>query len=182
MGNCLEGSTENAKCTGCGYQKCDCTDGNWSSTYCRRCDPSWKYQIPGTYDATYNAWLNSNPKPVPPAVYTRINNFPNILCQACTQCVEFTNLTANTVTTGSISQAQQCIANMKQALTAEQAAAERAAAERAAAERAAIEAAERNRKIMITILIIFIIAVVLFIIYYSGAVTGSAEVINLLKV
>jgi hypothetical protein len=194
MGNCLEGSTENAKCTGCGFKKCDCTDGNWSSTYCRRCDRSWKYQNPGYYDSLYQHWLRNNPEPVPPAVYRRLDNFPNILCQACTQCIEFSDITANTVTAGSISQAQNCLANMKTAYQKEQDAKAAADAEeqrkKEEAERlareAAIKAAEEaafKKKMMITVLLVLFFAVVIYIIYaYSDdSTTGAAEVMSFLQ-
>jgi hypothetical protein len=132
MGNCNSESGAKQKCTGCGFKKCDCTAG--LDSQCGKCDPSWKYQIPGTYDATYNTWLKANPKPVKPIFDPQPPlNSMDFVCTQCVQCQDFSGITAG----GSLdikdpSQVMQCIGKMKDKQEAEIAAADAAVAKAAA--------------------------------------------------
>lgn len=99
------------KCTACIDKKCNCMSG--ASEYCGTCKNEYRYNTRSAYQDQYDAWIRNNPKPTAPAVYTRQTNYPNILCQACTQCVEFSNINANNVKASDINQAQQCVANMR---------------------------------------------------------------------
>lgn len=146
MGNCNSSSEIQQKCTGCGYKKCDCTAG--LDKICGRCDPSWKYNIPGTYDAQYNAWLRANPRPVKPVFDPQPPlNSMDFVCTQCTQCQDFSGITAGGgINITDPSQVMTCIGKM-QDKAAEEKAATIAAEEKAAAiaaEKAAANAANNT--------------------------------------
>jgi hypothetical protein len=119
-----------SKCHSCGYHRCDCTAGldQWCKT-----DRCGEYQYnanystypgptPKTWATAESEWLYKNPKPIQPippdsTKYPDFRgdewpNFPNIICQSCTQCMDFTNLTADQI---NISQLQQSCINKLQA-------------------------------------------------------------------
>lgn len=131
MGNCNSSSEIQQKCTGCGYKKCDCTAG--LDKICGRCDPSWKYNIPGTYDAQYNAWLRANPRPIKPVFDPQPQlNSMDFVCTQCTQCQDFSGITAGGgINITDPSQVMTCIGKMQDKAAEEKAAA--IAAEKAAA-------------------------------------------------
>lgn len=114
MGNCNSESEIKQKCTGCGYKKCDCTAG--LDRICGRCDPSWKYNIPGTYDAQYNAWMAANPRPVQPVFDPQPPlNSMDFVCTQCTQCQDFSGITAGgTLSIKDPSQVMTCIGKMQE--------------------------------------------------------------------
>jgi hypothetical protein len=118
-----------AKCQSCGYYRCDCTAGldGWCKT--SRCN-DYKYNsnystFPGPTPMTWvdaeSLWHRNNPKPVAPTApdlldYTLGNGvawpvFPNIICQSCSQCMNFSNLTADKI---DINQLQQSCINKLQ--------------------------------------------------------------------
>lgn len=142
MGNCNSSSEIQQKCTGCGYKKCDCTAG--LDKICGRCDPSWKYNIPGTYDAQYNAWLRANPRPVKPVFDPQPQlNSMDFVCTQCTQCQDFSGITAGGgINITDPSQVMTCIGKMQDKAAEEKAAA--IAAEKAAANAAANAANAAN--------------------------------------
>lgn len=113
MGNCNSESEIKQKCTGCGYKKCDCTAG--LDRLCGRCDPSWKYNIPGTYDAQYNAWMAANPRPVKPVFDPQpALNSMDFVCTQCTQCQDFSGITGGgSVNITDPSQVMTCIGKMQ---------------------------------------------------------------------
>lgn len=143
MGNCNSSSEIQQKCTGCGYKKCDCTAG--LDKICGRCDPSWKYNIPGTYDAQYNAWLRANPRPVKPVFDPQPQlNSMDFVCTQCTQCQDFSGITAGGgINITDPSQVMTCIGKMQDKAAAEKAAAN-AAANAANAAANAANAANNN--------------------------------------
>jgi hypothetical protein len=116
MGNCNSESAEVQKCRGCGIGDCPCTAG--LDSLCGRCDPSWKRNIPGTYDAQYDAWMRANPRPVRPLFDPQPPlNAGDFICVQCTQCQDFSGITAGgTVDINDPSQAMQCIGKMQQEL------------------------------------------------------------------
>lgn len=141
MGNCNSSSAISQRCTGCGHATCDCTQGLGSSSQCSSCPEHYKYNVPGTYDAQYNQWLKDNPKPVEP----RFDPMPDIvagdfICQQCTQCQEFSNLSGKSVTITDPSQAMSCIGKIEAAINSQTAS---EAAEKAAADTAAWQAARQ---------------------------------------
>jgi hypothetical protein len=141
MGNCNSDSSAKQKCTGCGFKKCDCTAG--LDSVCGRCDPSWKRQIPGTYDAQYNAWVRANPRPIKPVFDPQPPlNSMDFVCTQCVQCQDFSGITAG----GSLdikdpSQVMQCIGKMKDKQESDVKAAEASAAKAAADAKIAADAA-----------------------------------------
>jgi hypothetical protein len=190
MGNCNSESTAKQKCTGCGFKKCECTAG--LNSVCGRCDPSWKYQVPGTYDAQYNAWVRANPRPVKPIFDPQPPlNSMDFVCTQCVQCQDFSNITAG----GSLdikdpTQVMQCIGKMKdkqeedERAEAERAAAElRDEAERAAADaRAANEAAakaaadQKSKRTMIIVLIVMVLLILIIIgVVVAVSFSGGTE-------
>lgn len=114
MGNCKSASVATQKCKGCTGDGCDCTAG--FDKICGRCDPSWKYNIPGTYDATYNAWVKNNPEPVKP----RFDPQPSLesmdfVCTQCSQCQDFSGIKAGgNFAIDDPSQIMQCIGKMEE--------------------------------------------------------------------
>ena len=86
----------------------------------------------------------------------------DFLCMQCTQCTEFSNLSAGLkLTIGKTNQVQQCIANMEGQRRAAKAAARKAEEDRMAA--------EFKKKMLIIFLIILVFVVISFIIYmYFG--------------
>lgn len=182
MGNCNSESEIKQKCTGCGYKKCDCTAG--LDRICGRCDPSWKYNIPGTYDAQYEAWLRANPRPVKPVFDPQpALNSMDFVCTQCVQCQDFSGITAGgALDIKDPSQVMSCIGKMqdKQAAdieaakakaaadkaaadkaAADQLAADKAAADKAAADKAAADkAAAESKSMMIMFVIMFIVLLV----------------------
>lgn len=141
MGNCNSESEIKQKCTGCGYKKCDCTAG--LDRLCGRCDPSWKYNVPGTYDAQYNAWMAANPRPVKPIFDPQpALNSMDFVCTQCTQCQDFSGITGGgAVSINDPSQVMTCIGKMQDKAAADKAAADKAAADKAAADKAAADKA-----------------------------------------
>ncbi len=148
--NCNSVGTLRARCRAChgswtdadnSTHSCDCTAG--LDSVCGSCNPVWKTNIPGTYDAAYNAWVKANPRPAPivqPAP-TAIGNV-SIACVECTQCQDFSGIKFTDVGSANISnvsQLQTCIGNMQTALTAEEA---RRAIEVAQAQQAAQQSAQ----------------------------------------
>lgn len=123
MGNCNSMSIEDQKCKGCGYPtNCDCTAG--LNNYCGRCDPTWKTATVGLYDAQYDAWMKANPRPVKPVFDPQPPIVAgDFICTQCTQCQEFTNVTAGGTLSIDPSQAQQCIGKLQNKLEADKAAA-----------------------------------------------------------
>lgn len=126
--NDVPGSTA-AKCNSCGYYRCDCTAGldQWCKT--GRCG-EYRYNsnysaYPGPVAKTWGTaeaeWLVTHPIPRAPSApdgnrypdYTNIpwTQFPNIICQSCSQCMSFNNLTADKI---DISQLQQSCVNKLQ--------------------------------------------------------------------
>lgn len=122
MGNCNSESAEVQKCKGCGIGGCACTAG--LDTLCGRCDPSWKKNTPGTYDAAYSAWLQANPRPVKPVFDPQPPlNAGDFICVQCTQCQDFSNITAGgKVDITDPSQAMQCIGKIQDKIAADKAA------------------------------------------------------------
>jgi hypothetical protein len=122
MGNCNSMSIEDQKCKGCGYPtNCDCTAG--LNNYCGRCDPTWKTAAIGTYDDKYDAWVKANPRPVKPVFDPQPPIVAgDFICVQCTQCQEFTNVTAGGNLQMDPSQAQQCIGKLQNKLDAAKAA------------------------------------------------------------
>lgn len=137
--NCNSSSAISQRCTACGHGTCDCTAG--LDSQCRTCHEHYKYNVPGTYDAQYDQWIKDNPKPVEP----RFDPMPDIvagdfICQQCTQCQEFSNLSGKSVTITDPSQAMSCIGKIEAAINSQTAA---EAAEKAAADTAAWHEAQR---------------------------------------
>jgi hypothetical protein len=142
MGNCNSSSPQDQRCTACGYKKCDCTAG--LDSQCRTCDPSYKYNIPGTYDAQYDAWLAANPRPVKPVFDPQPDvTAGDFICTQCTQCQEFSNISAGkSLSINDAQQAMSCIGKIEAAVnSAQSSAAAQLAAENAAAQFAAQQAA-----------------------------------------
>lgn len=193
MGNCNSDSSAKQKCTGCGFKKCDCTAG--LDSVCGRCDPSWKYQIPGTYDAQYNAWLAANPRPVKPIFDPQPPlNSMDFVCTQCVQCQDFSGITAGgKVNIQDPTQVMQCIGKMKDKqeeqaqLAAQQAAAERAAAEKLAAEQteaarladeaaaAEYEAAVSRRNMILLFVAIFVIMLIIVGVVIAVSYSGGSD-------
>lgn len=142
MGNCNSSSPQDQRCTACGYKKCDCTAG--LDSQCGKCDPSYKYNIPGTYDAQYDAWLAANPRPVKPVFDPQPDiTAGDFICTQCTQCQEFSNISAGkSLSINDAQQAMSCIGKIEAAVnSAEASAAAQLAAQNAAAQFAAQQAA-----------------------------------------
>lgn len=190
MGNCNSESSAKQKCTGCGFKKCDCTAG--LDSVCGRCDPSWKYQVPGTYDNQYNAWLAANPRPVKPVFDPQPPlNSMDFVCTQCVQCQDFSGITAG----GSLdikdpSQVMQCIGKMQDkqaadaaaaaaatAAAADKAAAAAAAADKAAADKAAADAAAAaaSKQTMWIIILAALFFIILIVVGVVVAISFSGE-------
>jgi hypothetical protein len=155
---------------GCNCASCAencCRDCSTSSALRYNPNVSW---FQGQYNNIVNAWPpKAEPKFV--AIPITVGDF---LCMQCTQCTEFSNLSAGQkLTIGETNQVQQCIANMQQQRQADIAAAEAAA--KAAALKAEEErlAAERKKKLIITFLLIFVFVVVSFLVYMLVGETGE---------
>ena len=153
--NCNDApGTTQAKCTSCGYSRCDCTallDG-----WCKgsRCEEYRTLDADVFRSTTYYAdWLKQHPepplpgpRPSPPPV------FPvdvNMACTSCTQNVVMSDLTSTAGSLqfqrDSVAQAQNCMTNLnvqKSTLESQKAAAAQKAADEA--KRAADEAAARK--------------------------------------
>lgn len=188
MGNCNSEAVVRQKCTGCGFKKCDCTAG--LNSICGRCDKSWKYQIPGTYDTKYDKWLVDNPKPVKPIFDPQPPlNSMDFVCTQCVQCQDFSGITAG----GSLdikdpSQVMQCIGKMKDKQEAEVAAAEAAAAKaaadaklaaaaadaRATAEANATKASAESQTMIMAFVAMFIILLIIVGVVFSMRSRGGA--------
>ncbi len=137
--NCNERSQVHQMCKACmgGWtdingvsDSCICTAG--LDKVCGTCNPVWKSNIPGLYDATFNAWVAANPKPAPLILPAPPQiGAASFACVQCTQCQDFSGLNATGVQGGvvikDISQVQTCVGNMQAALTSQQATAQQAA-------------------------------------------------------
>lgn len=193
MGNCNSESSAKQKCTGCGFKKCDCTAG--LDSVCGRCDPSWKRQVPGAYDAQYNAWLKANPRPVKPIFDPQPPlNSMDFVCTQCVQCQDFSGITAG----GSLdikdpSQVMQCIGKMKDKqesdAKAAEAAAAKAAADKVIADKAAADAkssasastgasgaaASDSSQMIMILVVIFVIFMIIMGVVMAFAFRGGAD-------
>lgn len=140
MGNCNSENQLHQMCKACngGWTwvdgnsgGCDCTAG--LDKVCGGCNPVWKTNIPGTYDAQFNAWVKANPKPAPlVAPQPPQIGAASFACVECTQCQDFSGLTAQNVGSiniSDISQMQTCVGNMQSALDKQNTAAAIAAAQ-----------------------------------------------------
>ena len=121
MGNCNSASAPRQLCKSCGIGPgCDCTSGLDSicGQPCNRggsgAGNGLLYNIPGTYDYTYAAWLAANPQPTPPALEELIPITFNISCQACSQIIQQGAITAGSVNKGQITQTMNCVTNQIQ--------------------------------------------------------------------
>ncbi len=144
------GNPWECNCASCAEQCCkDC-----STSSALRYNPnvSW-YQ--GQYNHILNQWpVKAEPKFV--AIPITVGDF---LCMQCTQCTEFSNLSAGQeLSIGNTSQVQQCVANMQAQRRSDIEATARDAEE-------ARLAAEFKKKLLIIFLLIFIFVVVSFLIY-----------------
>lgn len=122
MGNCNSADPIAQRCTACGYKKCDCTAG--LDSQCGKCDQSYKYNEPGTYDAIYNEWVRNNPRPVKPVFDPQPDiTAGDFICTQCTQCQDFSNLNAGkSLTISDAQQTQTCIGKIEAAINSQQAA------------------------------------------------------------
>jgi hypothetical protein len=169
---------------GCNCASCAegcCQDCSTSSRLRYNPNVSW-------YQGTYNAIVNRYPPRAAPKFVAIPITAGDFLCMQCVQCTEFSNLSAGQqLSIGDTNQVQQCVANMEgkkqkddQAAAAEKA---RLAAEAEKARLEAIADAEyaKNMKIAAILVLIFIFAVVIYVLY-SRSTTGAAEVLSLFNI
>lgn len=126
MGNCNSASAPRQFCQSCGIGPgCPCTAGLDAicGQPCNRgganAGNGLLYNIPGTYDNNYAAWLAANPQPTPPALEELIPITFNISCQACSQIIQQGAITAGSVSQGQISQTMNCVTNQIQDVQAQ---------------------------------------------------------------
>lgn len=107
----IGGTGVHAVCTGTGTKiLCNCDSGA-----CK----SGEGRINRNIDLQpyLTAWDSMFPEPYPGfKPYTRIKNFPNIVCQECTSCIEFSDITAGRdINLENINQAINCSVNIEKA-------------------------------------------------------------------
>lgn len=115
--NCNSCNEVQRRCKACRYPSvkptCSCTAGLGGS--CHQPCSEFTYNTVSSYERTYQQWLVDNPEPTEPAVYIRRTSWPNILCQACTQCIEFGQINGD-LSASNINQYQDCTATMRDKL------------------------------------------------------------------
>lgn len=101
--------TRHAACTAAGVTLCACDSGQ-----CTRPATEFTVRKDAKLDQHSDAWDRVFPPPYPNLTpYPRQENYPNIICQECTSCVEFSDLAAGgDINVESVNQAMNCVANM----------------------------------------------------------------------
>lgn len=117
--NCEGASEASRRCQACGLAGgCPCTAGLGGS--CHQPCSSFNRSPYSMYQPTYDAWLQNNPRPAPLPPYTPVSiTIGDMICAQCTQCVEFREIAAETITLDNLNQAMNCVNKMQQKIKEE---------------------------------------------------------------